>query len=171
MVAGESLSQYRNGPSPDTGMSPANCLFGRSTRDLLPGILAKYRPHQDWTDRLDLRERTLSKKRVTGHARWDEHSQGLSPLRCGDAVMIQNETGRHPTKWDKSSTVVEVLLYHQYAVRTDGSGRLTTRHRRYATSGATTLTHRLQALPSTRCHTISTRHLNRTWTQTPFHQQ
>ena len=125
------LLQYRNGPSPDTGMSPANCLFGRSTRDLLPGIPAKYRPHQDWTDRLDLRERALSKKRVTGRARWDEHSQGLSPLRCGDAVMIQNQTGRHPTKWDKSGIVVEVLQYHQYAVRTDGSGRLTTRNRRY----------------------------------------
>ena len=109
-------------------MSPANCLFGRSTRDLLPGIPAKYRPHQDW---LDLHERALSKKRVTGRARWDEHSQGLSPLRCGDAVMIQNQTGRHQTKWDKSGTVMEVLQYHQYTVCTDGSGRLTTRNRRY----------------------------------------
>ena len=92
-----------SGP-PDTGMSPANCLIGRSTRDLLLGIPAKYRPHQDWTDRLDLHERALSKKRVTGRARWDKHSQGLSPLRCGDAVMIQNQTGRHQTKWDKSGS-------------------------------------------------------------------
>ena len=127
----QALLQYRNGPSPGTGMSPAQCLFGRATRDILPGLPATYRPHQDWTSRLDLRERALSRRQATGRARWDEHTQGLSPLRCGDTVMIQNQTGRHPTKWDKSGTVVEVLQYHQYAVRTDGSGRLTTRNRRY----------------------------------------
>jgi hypothetical protein len=35
------------------------------------------------------------------------------------AIMIQNQTGRHPTK---CGTVVEVLQYHQYAIRIDGSG-------------------------------------------------
>ena len=77
----QALLQYRNGPSADTGMSPAQCLFGRATRDLIPGIPPKYLPHQDWTDRLNLRERALSKRRVTSRARWDEHTQGLSPLR------------------------------------------------------------------------------------------
>ncbi len=112
-------------------MSPATCLFGRPTRDLLPGIPDRYRPHADWSDKLDLRERALSKRAVTGRARWDEHTQGLSPLKCGDTVLIQNQTGRHPTKWDKTGTVVEVLQYHQYSIRTDGSGRLTTRNRRF----------------------------------------
>ena len=45
--------------------------------------------------------------------------------------MVQNQTGRHPNKWDKTGTVVEVLQYHQYAVKTDCSGRLTTRNRRF----------------------------------------
>lgn len=52
----------------------------------------------------------------------------------GDAVRIQNvfnQAGRHPTRWDKTGTVVEVLQYHQYGIRTDGSGRLTTRNRRF----------------------------------------
>ncbi len=112
-------------------MSPATCLFGRPTRDLLPGIPGQYRPHPEWTDRMDLRERALSRRAITGRARWDEHTQGLSPLKCGDTVLVQNQTGRHPTKWDKTGTVVEVLQYHQYSVRTDGSGRLTTRNRRF----------------------------------------
>lgn len=124
----KALLQYRNSPDPETKMSPAACLFGRPTRDLLPGIPDRYRPHTEWSDRLDLRERALSKRSST---RWDEHSQGLTPLKCGDSVMVQNQTGRHPNKWDKTGTVVEVLQYHQYAVRTDGSGRLTTRNRRF----------------------------------------
>ena len=127
----KALLQYRNGPDPETKMSPATCLFGRPTRDLLPGIPDRYRPHAEWSDKLDLRERALSKRAVTGRARWDEHTQGLSPLKCGDTVLIQNQTGRHPTKWDKTGTVVEVMQYHQYSVRTDGSGRLTTRNRRF----------------------------------------
>ena len=127
----KALLQYRNGPDPTTKISPATCLFGRATRDLLPGIPNKYKPHTEWADRMDLRERALSKRTISGRARWDEHSQGLTPLKCGDTVLIQNQTGRHPTKWDKTGTVVEVLQYHQYAVRTDGSGRLTTRNRRY----------------------------------------
>ena len=127
----QALLQYRNGPSPGTGMSPSQCLFGRATRGILPRLPATYRPHQDWTSRLDLRERALSRRQATGRARWDEHTQGLSPLGCGDTVMIQDQTGHHPTKWDKSGTVVEVLQYHQYAVRTEGSGRLTTQNRCY----------------------------------------
>lgn len=51
----KALLQYRNGPDPETKVSPATCLFGRSTRDLLPGIPDRYRPHTDWSDRLDLR--------------------------------------------------------------------------------------------------------------------
>ena len=127
----KALLQYRNSPDPETRMSPAACLFGRPTRDLLPGIPDRYRPHTEWSDRLNLRERALSKRSMSNRTRWDEHSQGLTPLKCGDSVMIQNQTGRHPNKWDKTGTVVEVLQYHQYAVRTDGSGRLTTRNRRF----------------------------------------
>ena len=87
----KALLQYRNGPDPETKMSPATCLFGRPTRDLLPGIPDRYKPHAEWSDKLDLRERALSKQAVTGRTRWDEHTQGLSPLKCGDTVLIQNQ--------------------------------------------------------------------------------
>ncbi len=44
---------------------------------------------------------------------------------------IQNQTGRYPTKWDKSGVVVEVKQYHQYGVKMDGNGRITIRNRKF----------------------------------------
>ena len=124
----KAMLTYRNNPDPETKLSPAMCVFGRPTRDLLPGNPTQYVPHRTWRDTLNLREKALSKRSIAGKARWDEHTAGLTPL---NTVRIQNQTGRHPTRWDKSGIVVEVLQYHQYGVRTDGSGRLTTRNRRY----------------------------------------
>ena len=115
----KALLQYRNGPDPETKMFPATCLFGRPTRDLLPGIPDRYRSHTDWSDRLDLRERALSKRAVTGRTRWDKHAQGLSPLKCGDTVLVQNQTGRYTNKWDKtrhgcrSPPIPSVLCSHR----------------------------------------------------------
>ena len=49
----QALLQYTNGPSPGTGMSPAQCLFGRATRDILPDSLpltaCTRTGHRDWT--------------------------------------------------------------------------------------------------------------------------
>ena len=55
----------------------------------------------------------------------------LRPLRCGDRVFIQNQGGRHPSKWDKVGTVVEALDFDQYNVKVGGSGRITRRNRRF----------------------------------------
>ena len=61
----------------------------------------------------------------------DEHSHALQPLRPGDHVMVQNQTGRFPKRWDKSGTVVETKNNEQYVVKMAGSGRLTLRNRRF----------------------------------------
>ena len=55
----------------------------------------------------------------------------LPPLTIGDCVMIQNQTGPNPTKWDKTGVVVEVRQFDQYVVRVDVSGRVTLRNRRF----------------------------------------
>ena len=49
----------------------------------------------------------------------------------GDTVAVQNQTGRFPKKWDKTGTVVENQDYDKVLVKLDGSGRLTTRNRRF----------------------------------------
>ena len=78
----KALLLYRNGPSPDTKMSPAECLFGRPIRDMLPGLPTRLRQtHANYN--------TGNRPSPdAGRARWDEHTHSLSPLRCGDTVLI-----------------------------------------------------------------------------------
>ncbi len=45
---GQIILQYRNSPDPATKQSPATCLFGRPTRDLIPLVPGKYHPHPTW---------------------------------------------------------------------------------------------------------------------------
>ena len=40
--------QYRNTPDPETGLSPAQMLFGHPIRDFIPILPYKYRPHTTW---------------------------------------------------------------------------------------------------------------------------
>ncbi|GFN83680.1 Pol polyprotein [Plakobranchus ocellatus] len=49
--------------------------------------------------------------------RLSEHTRVLPPLTVGDSVRIQNQTGPHPTKWDKTGTVVEVRQFDQKCIR------------------------------------------------------
>ena len=58
-----------------------------------------------------------------------EHSRTTPPLRHVDQVLIQNQTGRFPKKWDRSGIIVEVKENDQYVVKVTGSGRLTLRNR------------------------------------------
>ena len=44
---------------------------------------------------------------------------------------MQNQNGRCPRRWDKTGKVVEKLLFRQYRVKMDGSGRVTLRNRKY----------------------------------------
>ena len=61
----------------------------------------------------------------------NKHARPLSPFKLGDRVFVQNQSGQHPTKWDKLGTVVEILNFDQYTVKMDGSGRVTKRNRRF----------------------------------------
>jgi hypothetical protein len=54
--------------------------------------------------------------------RWSEHTKKLPPLVVGNHVCMQNQTGLHPTKWDKTGVIVEVLQFDQYRVQVDGTG-------------------------------------------------
>ena len=63
--------------------------------------------------------------------RLSEHTVHLPPLKVGDTVRIQNQTGQHPTKWDKTGIVIEVRQFDQYVIRVDGSGRVTLRNRKF----------------------------------------
>ena len=125
------MLQYRNTPDPDTGLSPAEIIFGRQIRDFTPVLPGKYKPRDGWVRTLERREEALSRRHVKDHERWSEHTKRLPPLKVGDNVFIQNQEGNHPRRWEKSGLVVEVKQHNQYVVKNDGSGRTTMRNRKF----------------------------------------
>ena len=90
---------------------------------------SKIHPH--WRNAWKAKEEALKSRYMKSIETLKEHSKSLPQLDLGDRVLVQNQSGRFPKKWDKSGTVVEVRANDQYTVRIDGSGRLTLRNRRY----------------------------------------
>lgn len=125
------ILQYRNTPDPETRLSPAQCLFGRPIKDFIPIHPGHYRPHPTWRQTLSAREEALRNRHMRAAERLSEHTKRLPPLVIGDHVRIQNQTGPHPTKWDKTGLVIEVRQFDQYVIRVDGSGRTTLRNRKF----------------------------------------
>ena len=123
--------QYRNAPDPTTKISPAMCLFGRPIRDFIPIFPGRYEPHSTWKETLEAREEALRVRHMRTSERLSEHTKRLPQLKVGDHVRIQNQTGPHPLKWDKTGKIIEVRQFDQYAARVDGSGRVTLRNRKF----------------------------------------
>ena len=125
------MLQYRNCPDPTTTLSPAMCIFGRPIKDFIPIHSGRYQPHPTWQDTMKAREEALRNRHMKAAERWSEHTRRLPPLKVGDTIRIQNQTGPYPNKWDKTGMVIEVRQFDQYAVKVDGSGRVTLRNRKF----------------------------------------
>jgi len=135
------ILQIRNTPESDSGLSPAQILLGRTLRDTLP--LKPPIPRgttvfdhdsavsRVWKDVWSAKEHALKVRLARQVEKLEAGSHELTPLHVGDTVRIQNQTGNHPTKWDKTGTVVQVGDNDQCIVMVDGSRRLTLRNRRY----------------------------------------
>ena len=125
------ILQYRNTPDPDTKLSPAQCIFRRPTKDFIPILPGRYKPHPTWSDTLAAREEALRNRHMKAVEGWSKHTRKLPPLAVGNHVRIQNQTGPHPTKWDKTGIIIEARQFDQYVMRVDGSGRVTICNRKY----------------------------------------
>ena len=68
---------------------------------------------------------------VTEYRTINEQVKSLPKLYVGDTVCVENQTGSHPTRWDKTGIITEVQYNGQYMVRLTGSGRCTLRNRRF----------------------------------------
>jgi len=125
------ILQYRNPPDQDTKLSPAMILFKRPIRDFIPILPGRYRPADVWVETSNDRERALRIKHAREAERLTQYTKKLPPLKVGDHIRIQNQTGHEPRKWDKTGVVVEVKQFDQYVIRVDGSGRVTLRNRKF----------------------------------------
>ena len=127
------LLQHRNMPIKGLGLSPAQLLFGRSIKDLLPMKGGVYKPAETWITFREQREQALRHRVSLGGERWAERSKMLPKLISGQHVFIQNQkaAGNLAKRWDKTGVVLEDLGFDKYSVRVDGSRRVTDRKRTY----------------------------------------
>ena len=107
------------------------CAFGRPIKDFIPILPGRYKPHPTCSDTLASREEALRNRHMKTAERLAEHTRRLPPLTVGDSVRIQNQTGHHPTKLDKTDRIIEVRQYDQYAIHVDVLGRVTLRNRKF----------------------------------------
>ena len=127
------LMQHRNTPDPDTGLSPAQVLFGRPVRDFMPILPGKFKPQEGWRLAQEDREKALRLRYCRGKENLSEHTKKLPKLSVGDRVLIQNQWGtpKVAKRWDRSGVVLEVEDFDKYRVKVDGSGRVSMRNRRF----------------------------------------
>ncbi|KAK3790487.1 hypothetical protein RRG08_015956 [Elysia crispata] len=52
-------------------------------------------------------------------------------MSIGDGCFVQNQTGISPKRWDRTGIVIDMGANDQYIVKINGSGRLTSRNRRF----------------------------------------
>ena len=127
------LLQLRNTPDPDCGVSPSEIVFGRRLRDnlLFTEYIDRRQYAKRWQSAWAAKEDALRARFVRTAENINQRSRHLSPLNLGDKCFIQDQTGKLAKTWHCTGTVVDVLPYHKYTIRIDGSGRLTNRNRQF----------------------------------------
>jgi hypothetical protein len=73
----------------------------------------------------DAREQALAHRATNAEKQWSKNAKALPPLKVGDTVMVQNQVGNHPLRWDKRGTIIKCEGFDQYQLMLDGSRRLT----------------------------------------------
>ena len=82
----------------------------------------------EWREAAEKRETAFQRR----HVKMIEKSGKVLPdLAEGVHVAVQNQHGSHPKRWDKTGMIMEALPFRQYKVKMDGSGRVTTRNRKF----------------------------------------
>jgi hypothetical protein len=87
------------------------CIFGRPIKDFIlipPKKKNTSRTIHGRTQLLHVKIDALRNRHMRCAERLTGHTKRLLPLVVGDHVRIENQTGPHPLKWDKTGVVKEV---------------------------------------------------------------
>ena len=105
----------RNTPDPITKLSPAEILMGRKLSDALPripkniGIMESEVIRPVWREGWKAKEEAMRARFVLNKEELGRGSKDYKPLSVGDQVILQNQNGRFPTKWDRSGVVDKII--------------------------------------------------------------
>ncbi len=121
----QGLLEFRNTPR-ENGMSPAEMVFGRQLRSILPTHKSSFDPR--WREIMESQDRHRQLE-LDGAVKWiyDERARPLSPLLIGSRVRVQDKS---TLLWDKEGVVVSVGKYRSYRVKF-ASGSVLWRNRRH----------------------------------------
>ena len=122
---------HRNQPCSTTGLSPAQVVYGRVLRDFLPLQPGKFQPRPEWRQAANDRASAYAKRHIKKSEQLSAGSKPLPPLKAGDHVSIQNQTGNNPRQWQHTGVIIEVGPHNSYMVSVDGSRTITKRNRKF----------------------------------------
>ena len=119
-----SLLDWRNTPTEGMSSSPAQRMFGRRTRTLLPTSSSLLKPKVQE----DVKEKLIKEKsKQTKY--YNRTSKELPPLQSGEIVRVAPKQGDRERKWFKACVEGQVDI-RSYEVRTE-DGKLYRRNRRH----------------------------------------
>lgn len=119
------LLEFRNAPQ-HSGLSPAQWLFGRTMRTMLPAHPITYDRLRD--EDLSDAEAAVEEEERQRKIRYDEHARALPELHEGQRVHVQDA---HTSLWDRTGEIVNRRASgRSYEVHMD-NGRTLLRNRRY----------------------------------------
>ena len=130
------MMHLRNTPDPDCNVSPAEIVFGRQIRDAFAFVNRLEKFNNDnispvWRNAWKKKEEALRQRSHRSAEERNSHTRSLPPLRIGDQCYIQNQTGPHTKRLERSGTVMEDHGHSSYTLRVDGTGRVTRRNRQH----------------------------------------
>ena len=111
------LLMKRNTPDHVSKLSPAEIVMGRKLRDALPiipkNLMVMNNPAVSsvWRDLWYKKEEVIGDRYLKKLEEIPSKNANLRPIREGEKVLIQNQTGRFPLRWEKTGTVVEILPF------------------------------------------------------------
>jgi len=119
------LLQYRNTPSRNDGLSPAQKLYGHPTQDTLPAHRRSF--SQEWQRTAEEIEKQSKNTQESTTTYYNAHAHHLTELDIGSNVAIQHP---HTKLWDTYSIITHISPNRRYYIKTS-SGRVLVRNCRF----------------------------------------